>query len=31
MLHWPDEAVHKEKCEVAEQYQQNNLEGDLSF
>lgn len=31
VLQWPDEAVHKMKCEVAEKYQQKNLEGGLSL
>lgn len=31
MLQWPDEAIHKTKCEVAEKYQQKNLEGGLSL
>lgn len=31
VLQWPDEAVHKMKSEVAEKYQQKNLEGGLSL
>lgn len=31
VLQWPDEATHKTKCEVAENYQQKNLEGRLSL
>lgn len=31
VLQWPDEAIHKTKCEVAEKYQQKNLEGGLSL
>lgn len=31
VLQWPDEAMHKTKCEVAKKYQQKNLEGGLSL